>query len=329
MSRPIVLARVALGLTFVVLAALAAEAQPRKMATIGCIDASAVTSRPHLWEALKERLQELGYVEGQTVTFVQRWGGDRYDAAPALVAELLRLNVDVLVVAGSPAILAAKRATTTVPIVIASGTDPVGLGVADTLSRPGGNVTGVTTLTSDLSGKWLELLKELLPGLTRVGILWDQPNPGSTVLAKHTRTAADAMGLAVISQALRNRDDLDDAFAAMVRQRSGAVVVTASAMLFSARRRIAELATARRLPTISGQRENAEAGGLIAYGPNRRDLWRRTAAYVDKVLKGAKPADLPIEQPTTFELVINVKAAKALGVAVPPALALRADQLLD
>jgi putative ABC transport system substrate-binding protein len=246
-----------------------------------------------------------------------------------LVTELVAANVDILVTAGSPAALAAKQVTSSIPIVTATGPDPVELGLAASLARPGGNVTGVTSISSELSAKRLELLKELIPRVSRVAALWDPgANRGSAL--RGTEVAARSLGIALQSVAVRSDPrDYDTAFVAMKRDGAGAVIVVGSAAFFASRQRIADLALTHRLPSAVASKEYVEAGGLISYGAATPDQFRRAAVFVDKILKGAKPADLPFEQPTKFELIINLKTAKALGLTIPPSLLRRADQVIE
>jgi putative ABC transport system substrate-binding protein len=307
---------------------LAAEAQPGgKGYRIGLLETGALRPRP--WAAFKERMRELGYVEGQTAAFEPRWADGQLDRLPGLTAELLRLKVDVIVTAGSQAAQAAKSATTTVPIVMATGGDPVGLGLVDSLARPGGNVTGMTTLSRELSGKRLEVFREALPGVSRMGMLWQRTSKIDALLRSETEQAAQTLGISLRAHGVDGPDDFDRALAAIVAERGGAVLVATSPMFLGNRRPLADLALRHRLPTMFAFREYVEAGGLVAYGPNYADLFQRAAGYVDRILKGAKPATLPIEQPTKFELIISMKTAKALGLTIPPAVFARADEVIE
>jgi putative ABC transport system substrate-binding protein len=246
-----------------------------------------------------------------------------------LAAELVRLNLDVIVAAGTLAPLAAKRATATIPIVMTSGGDPLGSGLVASLARPGGNVTGLSLMAPDLAGKRLELLKEVAPGLSRVAVLWNAANPYSALVFKETERAAETLKIKVQSLELRSPDDLDGALEAAMRQNVSGLITVEDPLTISCRQQVAEFATKNRLPAIYGLREFVDAGGLIAYGAHIADLYRRAAGYVDKILKGAKPADLPIEQPIKFELVINLRTAKALGLEIPPMLLARADDVIE
>ena len=248
---------------------------------------------------------------------------------PSLAAELIDAKVEIIVTASSEATLAAKQETSSIPIVTASGSDPVELGLVASLARPGGNVTGVTSIQSELAGKRLELLKQLLPRASRVAILWDSDNRASALGVRETEAGAKALGIVLQSAVARGPKDFDAAFSAMKRDRAEAVIVANSPAFTGDRRRIADLAIAHRLPMMVGAKEYAEAGALLSYGADYPDLFRLAATYVDKILKGAKPADLPIEQPTKFELVINLKTAKALGLTIPPSLLQRANEVIQ
>jgi len=315
----------------IVAAPLVVEGQQRgKAVRIGLLDfASPDPARVTWWQAFRERLRELGYVEGQNIAFEPRWGNGNVNGLPSLATELVSTRIDILVTAGSEAALAAKRATGSIPIVMTTGVDPVGLGLVASLARPGGNVTGVTSIQSELAGKRVEILKECLPRAVRVAILWDSGNHGSALVEHDARSAATSMGIAVQSIAVRGHTEFDAAFAAMKRARAEAVILVASPPFIGDRRRIADLAVTHRLPMMVGAKEYAEAGGLLSYATDYLDLFRRAAVYVDKILNGSKPADLPVEQPTKFELVINLKTAKALGLTIPQTLLLRADQVIE
>jgi ABC-type uncharacterized transport system substrate-binding protein len=278
---------------------------------------------------LLDDLRELGWFEGKNVTFEYRFAENRLERLPELAAELVRLNVDVIVAVGTLGPLAAKRATTTIPIVMLSAGDPLGTGLVDSLARPGGNVTGMSLMVPDIGGKRLELLKELLPRLSRVAVLWNAANPYPAIVLKETQAAGRTLGIEVHSLEVRDPDDLDGAFAAARQQRPDALISVEDPLTFTYRKRIADFAVAEQLPSLHGFSEEVKAGALISYGANQPDLIRRAAGYVDKILKGAKPADLPVQQPTTFELVINLKTARALGLTVPPTLLARADDVIE
>jgi putative ABC transport system substrate-binding protein len=277
----------------------------------------------------RQNMRELGYVEGQSIAFREGFANGHPDRMSALAAELVREQVDVIVAASPPAIRAAKEATKTIPIVMITGDDPVRSGFVVSLARPGGNITGVTFLHVDLFSKNMELLRQLLPALRWVAFLWDPTMP--TVKEDLTRVEAGARALGVHLQVVvaRGASDYEGAFTAMGKERAEALVVAATPTFMQDRSRIIRLAAAHRLPAGYGFREDAEAGGLLSYGPRQADAVGLAATYVDRILKGAKPANLPIEQPTKFELVLNLKTAKALGLTIPPSLLARADQVIE
>jgi putative tryptophan/tyrosine transport system substrate-binding protein len=314
------------------LAPLAAEAQQAgRIWRIGLLDyGSPDPARLAWWRAFQDRLRELGYVEGQNVVFQPRWGNGQVSRLEGLVRELVTAKVDILVTAGHPATLAAKQVTSSIPIVTATGPDPVELGLVASLGRPGGNVTGMTSISSELSAKRLGLLKELIPHVSRVAALWDRAARGSALAVRDTEVAARSLGIALQSVAVRpDPRDYDAAFVAMKRDGAGAVIVVQSSAFFSSYQRIAALALTHRLPSAGGSKEYAVAGGLFSYGADYPDLFRRAAVFVDKILKGAKPGDLPVEQPTTFELIINLNTGKALGLTIPQSLLQRADHVIQ
>jgi ABC-type uncharacterized transport system substrate-binding protein len=303
--------------------------EPGKIPRIGYVFARVSSEDQHIWEAARQGLRDLGYVEGQNIALEVRWAEGRYERLPALIAELVRLNVDVLVVGTTPGALAAKRATRTIPVVMYAVGDPVGSGLVASLARPGGNLTGLSLFNKEVSGKRLELLKETLPGISRVAVLTNPGNPIHAVFWTETQAAARVLGLQLQAIEVRRPEDFDPAVAAATRDRAEALLVFDDSLTLGYRTRLVALAAARRLPTMYGLREFADAGGLLSYGPSNLAMYRRTATFVDKVLKGAKPADLPVEQPTTFELVVNLKAAKALGLRFPPSVLARADQIIE
>jgi putative tryptophan/tyrosine transport system substrate-binding protein len=301
--------------------------QAGKIRTIGYLSPG---SRPPAGiTALFDALPELGWIEGKNVAFERRYAENRPERLLELAAELVHLNVDVIVAIGTLGPLAAKRATSTIPIVMTAAGDPLGSGLVASLARPGGNVTGMSLMAPDLGGKRLELLKELLPRLARVAVLWNAANPYAAIVFKETHAAGRTLGVEVQSFEVRSPDDFDGAFEIVRRQRPDALITVEDPLTFSHRKRIADFAVAYRLPSLHGFREDVEAGGLISYGANLPDLFRRAAGYVDKILKGAKPADLPVQQPTQFELVINLKTARALGLEVPATLLATADEVIE
>ncbi len=279
--------------------------------------------------AFRQGLRELGYVEGQTIAIESRWAEGKYDRLPGLATELVGLKVDVIVTYAPPAIQAAKQATATIPIVMAGIVDPVATGFVASLARPGGNITGLSLMAPDLVGKQLEMLKGIVPKVSRIALLGNPTNTGNAPQVRYAQDAARALKVQLQPLEASSSSEIDSAFAAMTRERAGAVIVLVDAMFSDQRNRIADLAVKRRLPSVYGLPEHAEAGGLMFYGGDDRDRFRRAAIYVDRILKGAKPADLPVEQPTRFELVINLKTAKALGLTIPPALLQRADQVIQ
>jgi putative ABC transport system substrate-binding protein len=301
------------------------SAQTSGKKTIGLLDAG---ERVEWWDAFRQQLRDLGYVDGRNVRFEQRYAKGKFEALPALTQELVQLKVAVIVTSGSAAAVAAEHATRKIPIVMASGGDQVGRGLASSLARPGGNVTGVASFSSDLMAKRFELLREVAPKSSRLAALWHTENPSMASVRELDASAARAR-VALQSFGFRDAAELTDAFSAMTRERIDAVVVINSPLVYIERKRIAELAQKHKLPAIYGSSEYADAGGLLAYGPSYMDLFRRAALYVDKILKGANPGDLPIEQPTTFELVINANTARALGVAIPPSVLARASRVIQ
>ena len=279
--------------------------------------------------AFREGLRELGYVEGQNIAIEFRWAGGKYDRLPGLAAELVSLKVAIIVATGLPAIQAAKQATGTIPIVMATSLDPVATGFVASLARPGGNITGLSAMAPDLVGKQLELLKEVVPKVSRVALLGNPDNPGTVPMVRSAQDAARALGVRLHALEARRPGEIDQAFAAMTRERADALIVLLDVMFAEHTARIAELAAKHRLPAVHGSHDYAEAGGLMVYGSSFDERYRRAATFVDKILKGAKPADLPIEQPTKFELIINLKTAKALGLRIPAPLLQRADQIIE
>ncbi len=280
-------------------------------------------------QAFREGLRELGHLEGKNIAIEFRWAEGQYDRLPSLAAELVRLQVNVIVAGSSAGVQAARNATETIPIVMMAVADPVVQGFAASLARPGGNMTGLSLMSPELVGKQLALLKEVAPNVSRVALLANSDNPASALQVQHAQDAARALGARLQPLGVRDMSEIDSAFAAITRERAGAVIVLTDTVLLNHRARIADHAPRRRLPTVFGVSEFAEAGGLLAYGPSLAATYRRSATYVDKILKGTKAADLPIEQPATFELVINLKAAKALGLTIPQAVLQRAERVIQ
>ncbi len=307
-------------------APLAAEGQPGTIRRIGVLSPASPGPSP-LLSAFQQGLQELGYVEGQDIRLEYRFAETRLERLPGLAAELVGLKVDVILAINSTAAQAALKATKTIPIVFTWVADPLSL--VSNLARPGGNVTGLTTMTTELSGKRLQLFKDVLPGIPRIAVLWNSANPVATLVFREMEGASARLGVQLYSMAVRSSTEFQDAFKAAARARASALFVIEEGTLFPHRARILSLAAQHRMPAASQFRDFAEAGGLLSYGPNLSDLFRRAAIYVDKILKGTKPGDLPVERPEKFELVINLKTAKALGLTIPPSLLQRADQVIE
>jgi putative ABC transport system substrate-binding protein len=312
---------------------LGAEAQrAAKINRIGYLSPSAAATSPHLREAFLQGLRDLGYVEGRNLVIEYRYAEGKPERLPALAAELVALKVDVIVASSTVGALAAQQATRTLPIVFIGAADPVTSGVVTGLARPGGNVTGSSNLAPELVGKCLEQLRQAVPGVSRVAVLWNPGGQGERTnndMLKEAEVAARALGVRLQFVEVRGPEDFDRAFSEMTGARAGALTVLPSAMLFIERTRLVDLAAKSRLPAMYTWREFVDAGGLMSYGPNLADLFRRAATYVDKILNGRKPGDLPVEQSTNFELVINLKTAKALGLTIPPSLLARADQVIE
>jgi len=279
--------------------------------------------------ALFKAMRELGWVEGQNLVIEDRWAEGRIERFPALAAELVRLKVDVIVTLSWPAAVAAKNATTTIPIVIVGAGDPVGTGLVQSLARPGGNVTGVGDLATELSAKRLELLKEAVPTLSRVAILWNAGDSGMTLRMRAIQTASRTLGVTVRPLGVHSLEDFEVAFTAMTQERPDALFVVADPLVTANRKRILDFTATHRLPAMYESRPYAADGGLMAYGPSFDDMFRRAAAFADRILKGARPADLPVEQPTRFQLVVNLKTARALGLTLPQSILIRADEVIQ
>ena len=306
----------------------AGEAQPAgKVPRIGVLVSGSPTTHKFMADAFRQNLRALGYVEGQSVSLEYRWAEGKLDRLPDLAAELVRLEVDVMVVGGTPAVSAAKQATSAIPIVVWGAGDLVGAGLVASLARPGGNVTGTHDLSPELSGKRLQLLKETVPKLARVAVLRSRPE--SALPLRETEAAARTLGVQLQLLEVRTPDEFQGAYAAMIRERANALVIVMSGFTLFHRRQLLDLAVKSRLPMVCEASEFAPDGCLIAYGPDRLDAIRQAAGFVDRILKGAKPGDLPIDQPRKFHLVINLKTAKALGLTIPPSLLLRADYVIE
>src|SRR5438093_885662 len=289
---------------------------------------TAAPDRMRIWNAFIEGLREHGYVEGQNFVFEYRYAEGRADRWQELASELVRLKVEIILVNTTPAALAAKKATSTIPIVHAAGIDPVGAGLAASLARPGGNVTGLAQLYPELAAKGLLLLKEARPGLSRVAVLWNAANPANVPVRREIEITARVSGLTLHSVPIRALKDFDDVFATVAEARADGLLVLGDTLIWDKRKLIADLTIQKRLAAVTQYREITDLGAPMSYGVDLADLFRRAASYVDRILKGANPADLPFEQPTKFQLVINLKTAKAVGLTIPPSLLLRADQVI-
>jgi ABC-type uncharacterized transport system substrate-binding protein len=303
--------------------------QIEKVSRIGYLGTSSPSLEGHVLTAFRQKLRELGHVEGENIAIEYRWAEGQDDRLPELAAELVRLKPVVIVTTGTPGTLAAKQATSTIPIVFASSGNPVNAGLVASYARPGGNVTGFTFTGPELEGKRLQILKEMVPGLSRVAVLW---NPVSMGVEFYRQTQAAATALSVTLQPVveaRRMDDFEHAFAMIGRARAQALIVLADRLLLSSRKQIVTFAASRRLPAMYPYREYVDAGGLSSYAPSNIDRFRRTAGYVDKILRGAKPADLPVEAPIKFELIVNLKTAKALGLTIPPSVLISADEVIE
>jgi putative tryptophan/tyrosine transport system substrate-binding protein len=306
----------------------ASAQQAKKVARIGYLVSAFPSSTPARIEAFRQGLRELGYVEGKNIVIEWRYAEEKPDRLPALATELVRLKVDVIVTTGTLVTRVAKEATVTIPIVMANDTDPVSNGFVASLARPGGNITGLSTLAPELSGKRLELLKEIIPKLSSVAVLGTSTGPGNAQNLKETEVAAAALGVKIQYLDVLSPKDIETAFRAASKARADAVLLLASSVFTSQRTQVVDLAVKNRLPATYNRPEYVEDGGLMTYGPSINDLFRRAATYVDKILKGAKPADLPVEQPTKFEFIINLKAAKQIGLTIPPNVLARADKVI-
>jgi len=325
-----ILFRLTLGLLLLAVCSSARSQQPPKVSRIGYVSGTGSHSNPGPYvEALRHGLRELGYVEGKNIAIEYRGAEGKLDLIPGIVNELVQLKVDVLVVPIQSAIRAAMQGTKTIPIIMVTGLDPVATGLVDSLARPGGNITGLATLSRDLSGKRLELLKEVVPGISRVAVLWNADEPGAAIAFKEYETSARALKIQLQSLDVRGpTPDLDGAFQTAAKGRANALIAVTTAALFLRQKRIADLAIKNRLPSLYQGSTWVEAGGLMSYSTDNLAIYRRAATYVDKILKGTKPADLPVERPTKFEFVINLKTAKQIGLTIPQSVLFRADSVI-
>jgi len=307
---------------------LVARAQGR-IPRVGFMGNSTAALEVNLVASFREGLRELGYEEGRNIAIEYRWADGRYERFAALVAELIAAKVDVIVTAGTPAALAVKKATSTVPLVMVAVGDPVGTGLVPSLARPDGNLTGLSSVAPDLEGKRLELLREIVPSVSRIAVFINSVNPFHATSMRQAQSAGKTLGVKVQQYDIRKSEDLDGAFAAIRKERPDALLILADRVFLHNRERIVDFTEEQRLPNVSAYKEVVEAGGLMSYGPSYEDMHKRAAIYVNKILKGAKPGNLPIEQPTKFTLVVNLKAAKALGISMPPAVLSRADDVIE
>ncbi len=325
MNRRIAIRRLAT--FFLTTASLARAQQQARILRIGILIPASASSQSARVEAFRQRLRERGYVEGKNIVIEYRYAEGKLERLPDLAAELVRLKVDVIVTVGSPGIFAAKKASATVPIVFATATDPVGSGLVSSLARPGGNITGLSNMAPDLDGKRLELLKEAFPTVSRVAFLWEPAVRGNLALTD-MEAAAKALGVKLLSLEVRSLDDFASAFARAKRDGAQALITSTGALIITQPRQVLDFAAKNRLPAMYPYSEFVEAGGLMSYAPNYTDQWRRAADFVDKILKGTKPAEIPVEQPMKFEFVINLIAAKQIGVTVEPNVLVRADRVI-
>ena len=307
---------------------LADAQQTKKVPRIGFLGNSTAALEANLVGPFRDGLRDLGYVEGRNILIEYRWAEGKYERFPTLIAELIASKVELIVTAGTPASLAVKKATTSIPLVMIAVGDPVGTGLIASLAHPGGNITGLTSIAVDLEGKRLELLREVIPKLSHIAVLWNPASPFQVVSEKELQAAAQVMRIKVLSLGVQAQEQFDNAFATILKERPGALLVLADRLFLHNRARIMDFATQNRLPGVHAYVELVEAGGLMSYGPSYADMHRRAATYVDKILKGTKPADLPVERPMKFELVINLKAAKQIGLTIPPNVLARADRVI-
>jgi len=315
-------------IAMVVMGAVVHAQQPKKIPRIGFLNALFATNNPARIEAFRQGLRDVGYVEGKNIVIEYRYAQRKFDRLPALAAELVRLKVDVIVTSASRETRAAKETTSTIPIVMTNDADPVATGIVASLARPGGNITGLSTLSPELSGKRLELLKEIVPKLSRVAVLRSSISPGNMDTLREVETAAQELKIKLQYLDVLNPNDIETAFRAAGKELADAVIVLSDSILTSQRRQIIDLAVKSRLPASYPRPEFVESGGLMTYGVSLVDNYRRAATYVDKILKGANPADLPVEQPTKFELIVNLKAAKQIDLTIPPGVLARADRVI-
>ena len=305
------------------------RAQTRQPRRIGFLGNSTAALEANLIGPFQDGLRALGYQDGRNIIVEYRWAEGNYERFPALINELLAAKVDLLVTAGTPATLAIKKATTTVPLVMIAVGDPIGTGIVSSLAKPGGNITGFTSISPELEAKRIELLREVVPNLSRIAVLWNPSNLYQVYSEKEIQAVALVVGLKTLSLGVRSRNEIDDAFATMIKEKPDALLVLADRLFLHNRVPIMEFALGNRLPGVHAYRELVEAGGLMSFGPSYADMHRRAAGYVDRILKGAKPGDLPIQIPTKFELVLNLKTAKAMDLTIPPTVLARAEEIIE
>jgi putative tryptophan/tyrosine transport system substrate-binding protein len=302
--------------------------QTGKVARVGFLGNSTAALEANLIGPFREGLRDLGYVEGKNIVIEWRWAEGKYERFPSLIAELIASKVDLIVTAGTPASLAVKKATMSIPLVMIAVGDPVATGLVASLARPGGNITGLTSISAEMEGKRLELLREVVPKISHIAVLWNAGSPVQVIQERETRVAAEVLGMKMLSLGVRTQEEIENAFATIVRERPGALLVLADRLFLHHRARIMDFALQHRLPGVHAYVELVEAGGLMSYGPSYPGMHRRAAYFVDRILKGAKPADLPVEAPAKFELVVNLETAKQFGVTIPPNVLARADRVI-
>lgn len=315
-------------LAMLTLSCLAQGQTPSKIHRIGFLGNSTAVLEANLIEPFRAGLRDLGYLEGKNIAIEYRWAEGNYARFPALIGELIALDVDVIVTAGTPATLAVKKATTSVPLVMIAVGDPVGTGIVPSLRLPGGNITGLTSISPELDGKRLELLREVIPNISHIAVLWNSSSPLQVVAEKQTQSAAEVLGMKMLSLGVRTAEEIEGAFAVILRERPQALLVLADRLFLHHRQRIMDFAVEHRLSGVHAYRELVEVGGLMSFGPSYAGMHRRAAIFVDRILRGANPGDLPVERPASFELVVNLKTARTLGLTIPPSVLLRATEII-
>jgi putative ABC transport system substrate-binding protein len=308
---------------------LAARAQKGNVRRIGFLGNSTATLEANLVGPFRAGLRDHGYEEGKNIHIEYRWADGKYERLPALIAELITSKVEVIVTAGTPASLAVKKTASSIPLVMIAVGEPVATGLVASLARPGGNITGVTSISPEIEGKRLELLKEIAPNISHIAVLWNASSPVQVIQERETRAAAQALGMQMLSLGVRTLEEIEEAFTTILREKPSALFVLADRLFLHHRQRIMDFAVQNRLPGVQAYRELVEAGGLMSYGPSYAGMHRRAAYFVDRILKGTNPGELPVERPSTFELVLNVKAAKALALSIPQSIILRADEVIE